>query len=95
MIDKSNSTFRPHQPVTRAEALKMIFQISGVVPKEAYITRFEDVDQSGWEVKYIQKANNMCVVDGYTIDGKVIFQPYKNMTRAEVSKVIANALQMK
>ncbi len=94
VIDKSNSTFRPHQPVTRAEALKMIFQISWVVPKDAYITRFEDVDQSGWEVKYIQKANNMCVVDGYTIDGKVIFQPYKNMTRAEVAKVISNALQM-
>ncbi len=95
VIDQKNKKFRPHDPVTRAESLKMLFQISWVVPKEAYITRFEDVNQSGWEIKYIQKAKDMCIVDGYSVDGRILFQPYKNMTRAEVSKVIANTLKMK
>lgn len=56
------------------------------------ISIFADLDASSWEVKYVEKANNMCVIDGYKVDGELIFRPYQNMTRAEVSKVVANAI---
>lgn len=95
VINSQNKKFRPHDAISRAESLKIIFDISWVIPKEAYITKFEDVNESWWEVKYIQKANDMCIVDWYKVDWKLLFKPYDNMTRAEVAKVIANTLNIK
>lgn len=94
-INSKNKKFRPHEPLTRAESLKIIFDITWVMPKNAYATKFRDVDEFWWEIKYIQTANDMCIVDWYKVDWQMLFKPYKNMNRAEVAKVIANTLQLK
>jgi len=55
-----------------------------------------DLKEWTWEVKYVQKAKNMCVVDGwYDINWNLMFEPYKNMSRQEVSNVIYNMIKLK
>ncbi|MBW7954534.1 S-layer homology domain-containing protein [Candidatus Gracilibacteria bacterium] len=93
-INDKNIKFRPHDPISRVESLKIIFDITGTTPENAYVTKFEDVDAYGWEIKYIEKSYDMCIVDGYKVDGRFTFKPYDNMLREEVAKVIANTLNL-
>ncbi len=94
-INDKNSKFRPHEPISRVESLKIIFDITWTTPENAYVTKFEDVDAYGWEIKYIEKSFDMCIVDWYKVDWRFTFKPYDNMLREEVAKVIANTLDLK
>lgn len=94
ILESENTNFRPHQPISRGESLKLLFRLSWVIPQHVVMTEFVDVDKSGWEIKYIQRAYEMCIVDGQVIEWEYLFEPYKNMTRAEVVKVVFNALNL-
>lgn len=54
---------------------------------------FEDI--SGlWSYEYIMKIYDMGLINGYTEDGKVIFKPENNITRAEFAKMFASYLAL-
>lgn len=93
-IDASQTHFRPNDSISRGESLKILFNVSWVSPRTATFSRFDDVDESGWEVKYTQTAYDICLVDGYRVDEKLVFKPYNNMKREEVAKIVANALML-
>ena len=58
-----DGTFRPDQPVTRAEAVKMINGALGRIPEEGHLAElisrnpFQDVDESHWAYGNILEAS--------------------------------------
>ncbi len=82
--------FRPDNPVSRAEFLKMLYGMLGekgdLVMKP--LDPFKDVDAKEWYYPYIVNAYLDSYVDGYA-DGT--FRPNDSINRAEAFKIVMNA----
>lgn len=81
-----DGTFRPNDPINRAEAVVITMRIAG---EEEYEVdedweEFEDVDADAWYAYAIQLAADAGIVEGYD-NGE--FRPGNNITRAEVAAV--------
>lgn len=74
--------FRPDQPVSRAEAIKMLLGVSEL-PIVNFVKDkpFPDVSQTEWFAPYVLTAVNTGVVKGFS-DGK--FHPASQVTRVEM-----------
>ncbi len=64
--DKS-SNFKPHQSITRAEALKVILKAKAIQDFSGYEADFGDVDLGDWYYDYVAYAEAKNIVDGYTM----------------------------
>jgi hypothetical protein len=87
-----DGTYRPDQPVTRAEFAKIIVTALGVGEAAEYAagaTKFSDVPADHWATGYINVAVDVGVIAGYP-DGT--FQPENQVTFAEAIKMIVAAL---
>ncbi len=73
----TNGTFRPNDPVNRAEFVKMLVVLTGVTGSEI---SFSDVSATYWARDYIAAAAANAWVNGYS-DGT--FRPKNYITRAE------------
>lgn len=93
MIDASNKNFRPNSQISRAEAMKMLINAAGIQTNDKAVSEFNDV--KGWAVKYVQKAKELGIVNGQNVNGKVLFRPADNITRAEVSKIVVKTMEQK
>ena len=93
MIDASNNNFRPNAQISRAEAMKMLINAAEIQTNENAVSEFNDV--KGWAVKYVQKAKELGIVNGQNVNGKVLFRPAENITRAEVSKIVVKTMEQK
>jgi hypothetical protein len=83
-----DGTFRPDDPVNRAEALKILLLATGVTPLEDEDTterEFSDVPSDSWFSPYIERAVALDFIEGYE-DGT--FRPGQSITRAEASKLV-------
>ncbi len=78
-IGYTDGTFRPDEPISRAEAASMLARAINVVPLSDG-ERFTDVDNSRWYSGFINALNKAGVVNGYK-DGT--FRPENSLTRAE------------
>ena len=88
----SDGTFRPDNPVTRAEFATMI--INNLNQGNAYIsdkTTYTDVPRGFWAYNNIQKANNLGLIRGFP-DGT--FRPNAYISKAEVLTILANAARI-
>ncbi|MBA4337059.1 hypothetical protein C0416_04805 [bacterium] len=93
--DSNNShEFRPDQPVTRAEFLKMAMTSNCVSLKSfnsgsSSDKTFADIslDSNAWYKDFVYSAAESGIVSGYT-DGT--FGPDKAITRAEATKILVN-----
>jgi hypothetical protein len=91
IIDGYNdATIRPDQPITRAEALKIILNI----PCEPliYASQFQlysDTQLNQWYSNYIWTATVLGIVSGY--DNTSLFGPHNYSTRAEALKMTLNS----
>jgi len=87
----SDKTFRPDNPVTRAEFIVMLtnaLKLEG----EGQTLSFTDREQIGsWAAKAIAQALEKGIVNGYA-DGS--FRPNANITRMEMAAMIARALDL-
>ncbi len=86
-----DGTFKPNAKVSRAEALKMIFEASNQTTSENVSLNFKDISQGVWFEKYVATAYNLNIVSGYN-DGT--FRPSNNVTRAEFLKMILSAFKI-
>ncbi len=82
------STFAPNQPITRAEATKIIMSAFGYSPTNVDKSFFNDV--SGWSTGWIETAHNMGIVSGI---GNGNFDPDRPITRAEAAKILVKTLE--
>ena len=85
-----DGTFKPDNSITRAEFVKILNKAFGYtnVGKE----NFSDVNPSDWYYNDICIGVNAGYINGYEDN---TFKPDKQITRAEASKIIATALNLK
>lgn len=85
-------TFKPGQPVTRAEALKMTLAVLGIPDgdMEAEVTMYNDIAAADWFARYVHTALawNMLPIPGQ--EGPQ-FKPHTLLERGEAAAYIWNA----
>jgi len=94
LISANNSNFRPNDAISRIEAIKILTLVSGLNITPTNTTVFADVKVS-WMKKYVEAARSAGIVNGQTVNGKLIFEPLRSITRAEASKIIINGVKTK
>jgi rare lipoprotein A len=81
-----DGSFQPNKEVNRAEGLKMIFKCLEIDTElESEPESFPDVPDESWFAKYVKKAQELSVVNGYE-DG--YFRPENKINRVEALKII-------
>jgi hypothetical protein len=92
IINWDNENFRPTGNISRAESMKMLMIAWWYELDTTAISSFADV--TGWAVKYVEKAKQLWVINGQLIDGKLLFRPFDNITRAEVAKILVKIMEL-
>ncbi len=83
----ADNTFRPDQPVNRAEALKILLLGSDIfVPDVQPQDVFPDVVHDSWYGRYVLKAKNLGIVKGDDTTG--LFRPGDTVNLAEALKML-------
>ena len=90
-----DGTFRPADPVSRTQALKMIFMVLGlpvppVTSADKDIIKFTDLSVSAWYSAYISGAYHSGILPIFGIGG-ARFEPEKRVVRAEAAGLLWNA----
>lgn len=82
-----DGTFKPDQPVNRAEALKLILKSAATSPETIPAKPvFSDVYAEDWFFTYVQEAHQLKIVEG---DQKgAFFRPARPVNRAEFLKML-------
>ncbi|MEK9159148.1 MAG: S-layer homology domain-containing protein [Patescibacteria group bacterium] len=78
----TDGSFHPNDYITRAEAVTMITQMSGIIEYDVFgfESRFSDVSADDWFGDAVAAAVDQGIVEGY---GNGTFRPNNNLTRAE------------
>lgn len=84
-----DGTFRPDQPVNRAELVTLALKAFGH-EVESKTTRkpFKDVKTDQWYTPFVSRAKQSAIISGYS---DKTFRPEKNVNRAEGLKILLNA----
>lgn len=83
-----DNTFRPYNPATRAQILKMVVMGEEWPIYDPITPTFIDVGPDDWFYEYVETAFYHGIIGGYT-DGT--FRPNNNVTRGQLSKIIVSA----
>ncbi|MCI1773900.1 MAG: 5'-nucleotidase C-terminal domain-containing protein [Paenibacillus lautus] len=86
---RTEQSFVPNAPVTRAEFAALVVRALGL-SADAASGSFQDVASSDWYAGAIQAAVDADIIDGYT-DGT--FKPNRTITREEMAVMAYNALE--
>jgi hypothetical protein len=89
-----DKVFRPNDSITRAEAIAILLKISDITTVSASSTSFTDV-KAKWIIPYVEKAKELWISKGQTIDWKLKFRPDDSITRAETARMIIKVLLYK
>jgi hypothetical protein len=85
-----DGTFRPDEPVTRAQFAAMIRKAFGRAPERSGIN-FVDVPPTYWGLEAIQEAYRTGFLEGYPNN---IFQPEQNIPRVQVLVSLVSGLDL-
>ncbi len=85
-----DGTFKPDNPITRAEIAKIMTTAMGSLDAEAAASFTDTKDH--WALLYVASAQKAGLINGYP-DGT--FKPDNNITRAEVMTIVYRALDGK
>ncbi|MDI3297536.1 MAG: S-layer homology domain-containing protein [Bacillota bacterium] len=86
-----DGTFRPEQPVTRAEFVRMLVLAIGLKPGETGSTPFGDVPAGEWYAPDVSAAVQAGIVKGLT---PTTFGPDQTITREQMAVLLARALKL-
>jgi len=86
-----DGTFQPENTVNRAEAMKMILETIGEEADEVADSSFDDVDAEEWYAGYVERAQKLGFVDGYS-DGT--FRPGQIVNKVELLKMLLEAFEV-
>lgn len=95
----SDGKFRPSSPVSRTEALKMIFTVFGLTAPDISsndqdIIRFIDISVTAWYSKYVSAAYRIGILP-IVSQGGSHFYPDQELLRGEAAAYIFNAMHAK
>jgi hypothetical protein len=82
-----DGTFAPNNPVTRAEAVKLLLSAKET-PLISEKNPFSDISENEWFTDFVLTATKKGIVEGMEKDGVRYFAPHKPLTRAEMAKVV-------
>ncbi|KPA16061.1 protein containing Peptidase M23, partial [Candidatus Magnetomorum sp. HK-1] len=94
--DNQNRIFKPTEPISRIEALKILFKTFQLDLLESPKGRtwsdnyFVDIDKNHWSYKYIRAAYLYEIMDGF---GNGKFGPNNFITRSQLIKIVSQALK--
>jgi len=88
---KGERTFRPDEPVTRAEMIVLFLAAKGIVPTSSNTSPFSDVPLDHWFAPYAETAYRLGFVHGITSNGKRYFRPNDPVERQELVSVLLRA----
>mgnify|MGYP006295091285 CR=1 FL=1 len=86
-----DGSFRPNQPLNRAEVAKIIVLGSGVDFNTTGGPHFPDVQPGDWYYDYVETMYHYGWINGYP-DGT--FKPGNTINRAEIAKMMINAFEI-
>ncbi|MFH1389349.1 MAG: S-layer homology domain-containing protein [Candidatus Margulisiibacteriota bacterium] len=87
MVPMADGNFHPDQAISAEEEQKLVVSATGKeAPSAADEESFRDVPPDHWAAKYISKAVQLGLVNGYP---DKTFKPQGNITRAEGTSVLA------
>jgi hypothetical protein len=86
-----DGTFRPNNPVTRAQVAKMLVIGAGWTIYTPGTPTFPDVPSSYWAFAYIETAFAHGIIAGFADGG---FHPDQPVTRAQLAKMVDLAMQL-
>lgn len=94
----NDGTFRPNAPVSRVEALKMIFEIfelpaPSITSADQEIIKFVDISVSAWYARYLFAAYHEKILPIPGMGNSATFTPDKALFRKEAASYIAGALR--
>jgi hypothetical protein len=84
-----DGTFRPHDPVTRAQFATMLVKADGLAPLASGATPFADVPSTAWYAPYVAAAYKAGMVAG---TGPTTFDPNASITREEIAVMLSKLL---
>ncbi len=90
MTGYQDGTFRPQNPITRAEFVKTILSASDIsmtYPLDQYNANFSDIEGQEWYSPYVNSAASHAIVEGFSDN---TFRPNASITRAEAMQVLYN-----
>lgn len=88
----ADGSFGPTLNIKRSQAAKMIVKAFGIV-KGGTAVSFADPVADATDQSYIDILASNGIVKGYTEDGKQLFKPYNLVTRAQLAKMIVEAME--
>jgi len=91
LVTSANPLFRGNDSISRIEAFKVLTLAAGMTVTPTNTTVFTDVTVD-WMKKYAEAVKNAGIANGQTINGNLMLEPLRNITRAESSKVIVKAV---
>lgn len=86
-----DGTFKPENPISRAEASKMAIAFLGLDTAAAPDADYSDVAPDFWAAAEINALTQANILGG---DGNGSFRPQNNITRAEAAKLVACAAEV-
>lgn len=89
-IISSGEKYRPRDPVTRADFVKMLVMAAELPHAVSVPSTFSDVRQDQWFYKYVETAAYHGVVKG---DSTGRFRPHEGLTREQMASLIIRALK--
>jgi len=89
----TDRTFRPNQPITRAEAIKILYAMNSELntlenPFEGG-NPFTDITTTDWFFTPVGITYNQEIINGKT---ETVFAPNDNLTRAEAAKIVSRLI---
>jgi subtilisin-like proprotein convertase family protein len=84
----ADGTFRPFNPSTRAQTVKMIVLGEGWILNDPPQPTFTDVGPADWFFRFVETAHFRGIIAGYA---DRTFRPYNSVTRGQISKMIVLA----
>lgn len=88
--------FGPEKAVSRGEFLVMVSQLTGLKPDDAEQTSgfADEASTPHWMQPYIVSALRAGVISGLSSDEGLVFRPSADLTTAEASVILQNALKL-
>ncbi|MDQ3929016.1 MAG: S-layer homology domain-containing protein, partial [Chloroflexota bacterium] len=83
-----DGTFKPQNATTRAQLVKMVVRLEGLMLISPPTPTFSDVPPSNTFYRYIETAASHNLIAGYE-DGR--FKPDAQVSRAQVAKIVVKA----
>ncbi len=86
--DQAQPLFKPEQPITRAEALKILLVSKQAVLQTNGFALFSDVHKQDWFYPFVAYAIKHGIIEGFETPQNVsVFKPDNHITRAEFAKM--------